>query len=70
MQKGDKADDVVVVEVKLVWRNKLQANSLCAHPTHNRAQHFWRGTSVEERGSVARQKDNRRALAWVTRQSP
>ena len=39
-------------------------------PSWKGAQHFWRGKSVEERGSVARQKDNRCALAWITCQSP
>ena len=41
MQKGDEVDVVVVVEIKLVWQNKitttekLQANSLRAHPSYN-----------------------------------
>ena len=47
MQKGDEVDDVVVVEIKLVWNHnfqifsheitteKRQGNSLCGHPTDN-----------------------------------
>ena len=34
MQKGDEVDEVVVVEIKLVWKNKFQT-SLTKSPLRN-----------------------------------